>query len=64
MSDPEITLKGEVFEAASYAISKAALNIAVAKFSALYRKEGVLFMSICPGSVDTGNIKIGMELSL
>lgn len=38
----------------SYGISKAALNMAVAKFSAQYRKEGILFMSISPGFVDTG----------
>ncbi|KAJ5715283.1 NAD(P)-binding protein [Penicillium malachiteum] len=39
---------------ALYAISKAGLNIAVAKFSAQYDKEGILFMSVCPGLVDTG----------
>lgn len=38
-----------------YAISKAALNAAVAKFSAEYAKQGVLFISICPGPVDTGS---------
>ncbi|PWY78361.1 hypothetical protein BO70DRAFT_380595 [Aspergillus heteromorphus CBS 117.55] len=38
-----------------YTISKAGLNIAVAKFSAQYAKEGILFMSICPGMVDTGH---------
>ncbi|OOQ91861.1 putative short chain dehydrogenase (AtsC) [Penicillium brasilianum] len=41
--------------AALYFISKAGLNTAVAKFSAQYAKEGVLFMSICPGMVDTGH---------
>ncbi|KAI0505860.1 hypothetical protein F5B22DRAFT_489952 [Xylaria bambusicola] len=40
--------------ACGYAISKAAMNAAVAKFSAQYRKDGVLVMSICPGSADTG----------
>ncbi|KAJ5719721.1 NAD(P)-binding protein [Penicillium malachiteum] len=39
---------------ALYAISKAGLNTAVAKFSAQYDKEGILFMSICPGLVNTG----------
>jgi NAD(P)-dependent dehydrogenase (short-subunit alcohol dehydrogenase family) len=43
-----------------YAISKAALNTAVAKFSAQYNKEGILFMSICPGLVDTGRYDDGM----
>lgn len=43
-----------------YAISKAALNTAVAKFSAQYNKEGILFMSVCPGLVDTGRYDDGM----
>lgn len=43
-----------------YTISKAALNAAVAKFSAQYAKDGVLFMSICPGMVDTGHFANGM----
>jgi NAD(P)-dependent dehydrogenase (short-subunit alcohol dehydrogenase family) len=42
-----------------YAISKAALNTAVAKFSAQYNKEGILFMSICPGLVNTGRYDDG-----
>lgn len=46
--------------AALYSISKAGLNTAVAKFSAQYAKEGVLFMSICPGMVDTGHFVDGM----
>ena len=37
---------------AAYVISKAAMNAAVGKFSAQYRKEGVLFISICPGMVE------------
>lgn len=44
---------------ALYAISKAGLNTAVAKFSAQYDKEGILFMSICPGLVDTGRYNDG-----
>lgn len=38
-----------------YSMSKAALNVVVAKFSAQYKKEGVLFLGICPGSVDVGH---------
>ncbi|PHH86368.1 hypothetical protein CDD83_10353 [Cordyceps sp. RAO-2017] len=41
--------------ASGYAMSKAAMNVAVAKFSAQYRKDGVLFISISPGVVDTGH---------
>ncbi|KAI1356618.1 hypothetical protein F5Y01DRAFT_82354 [Xylaria sp. FL0043] len=40
--------------ASGYAISKAAMNVAVAKFSAQYKKDGVLIMSIAPGLADTG----------
>lgn len=60
ISDPEMTLKADIFQATSYAMSKAALNIAVAKFSALYRQKGVLVMAICPGAVDTGSLQIGV----
>ncbi|RWA05542.1 hypothetical protein EKO27_g9556 [Xylaria grammica] len=37
------------------AMSKAALNVATAKFSAQYKRDGVLFLSVCPGLVDTGH---------
>ncbi|KAF9729923.1 hypothetical protein PMIN06_012135 [Paraphaeosphaeria minitans] len=36
-----------------YALSKAALNTLVAKFAARYKQDGVLFVSISPGWVDT-----------
>jgi NAD(P)-dependent dehydrogenase (short-subunit alcohol dehydrogenase family) len=55
MGDVELTRKFNVFEDGSYSISKAAVNMAVAKFSAEYAKEGVLFLSVCPGMVNTGN---------
>lgn len=45
----------------AYAISKAALNLAVAKFSVQYRKDGVLFMSICPGLVEAGHYANGKD---
>jgi len=63
ISDPEMTLKADIFQATSYSMSKAALNVAVAKFSALYREKGVLVMAICPGAVDTGSLQIGMYSS-
>ncbi|KAI0410822.1 NAD(P)-binding protein [Xylaria grammica] len=37
------------------AMGKAALNVATAKFSAQYKRDGVLFLSVCPGLVDTGH---------
>ncbi|KAI0440291.1 NAD(P)-binding protein [Xylaria telfairii] len=36
-------------------MSKAALNVVTAKFNAQYKKDGVLFLSVCPGFVDTGH---------
>ncbi|ERS96876.1 hypothetical protein HMPREF1624_06202 [Sporothrix schenckii ATCC 58251] len=36
MSDPEMTLQADIYQATSYAITKAALNMAIAKFSAVY----------------------------
>ncbi|KAJ5669277.1 hypothetical protein N7462_010347 [Penicillium macrosclerotiorum] len=39
--------------AAPYSISKGALNVAVAKYSALYKEQGILFIAISPGFVMT-----------
>ncbi|KAI3328448.1 hypothetical protein F4824DRAFT_506547 [Ustulina deusta] len=45
----------EIEELAVNAMSKAALNVVTAKFSAQYKREGVLFLSVCAGLVDTGH---------
>lgn len=45
--------------AAFYAAAKAAQNIIVAKFSVQYKDEGILFMSVSPGVVDTGMLNQG-----
>lgn len=42
-----------MYTGAPYAASKAALNLLIAKFSASYADEGILFLSLCPGLVDT-----------
>ena len=55
MADTDLINQFEVDIAAPYSISKGALNVAVAKYNALYKGEGVLFMAISPGVVDTGN---------
>ena len=54
-ADLDVTREFDLDSAAPYTISKAAMNAAVAKFSAQYRKDGVLFIGICPGSVNTGH---------
>lgn len=59
LADLKPIIKHDIDHAASYSISKAALNVAVAKFSAQYAKDGILFMSICPGSVNTGQYNDG-----
>ncbi|TRX90608.1 hypothetical protein FHL15_008581 [Xylaria flabelliformis] len=55
LSDLDITNQLELELAPLYAIAKAGLNMMTAKFSAQYRKEGVLFMNVCPGVVDVGH---------
>ncbi|KAM6529966.1 hypothetical protein FALCPG4_008088 [Fusarium falciforme] len=54
MSDIEFIRQFEIEPAAPYAVSKAGVNVVIAKFAARYAKDGVLSMSICPGSVNTG----------
>ncbi|KAH8886523.1 NAD(P)-binding protein [Thozetella sp. PMI_491] len=54
MADGEMIRQYDVAIGAAYSIAKAALNVAVAKYSAEYRSQGVLFLSISPGVVDTG----------
>jgi NAD(P)-dependent dehydrogenase (short-subunit alcohol dehydrogenase family) len=54
MADIELIRNFDIDTAAPYTVSKAALNAVMAKFSAQYRSQGVLFLSISPGVVDTG----------
>ncbi|EED21072.1 short chain dehydrogenase (AtsC), putative [Talaromyces stipitatus ATCC 10500] len=53
MSDENLVAKMRISSAAPYAISKAALNMVVTKFHAQYADEGILFMAVCPGVVNT-----------
>ncbi|KAI0856236.1 NAD(P)-binding protein [Xylaria cubensis] len=57
MADVEMSRDYDLYNGAVYSCSKAALNIVTAKYSAQYKKDGVLFLSICPGTVDVGKIK-------
>ena len=45
----------DIENSALYSASKAALNIIVAKFSAQYKKDGVLVFSLSPGMVEVGH---------
>ncbi len=53
MADVDLVNKFSVDNAAPYSISKTAVNMAVAKYNALYGKDGILFMAISPGVVET-----------
>ncbi|KAK7913841.1 hypothetical protein PG985_011544 [Apiospora marii] len=54
MADTDFVNQYTVDVGSLYSISKAALNMAAAKFNAQYKKDGVLFMCISPGAVDVG----------
>ena len=54
MADLDLVVKYGVYESGPYSISKAAMNMAIAKFQAEYEKDGVLFIGISPGVVNTG----------
>lgn len=60
MGDPEMAVKLDLYESPSYSISKIALNMAIAKFQAEYNNDGVLFLAICPGAVNTGQFDKSM----
>ncbi|KAI1432413.1 NAD(P)-binding protein [Xylaria sp. CBS 124048] len=57
MADIELCREYDLYSGAIYACSKAAMNIVTAKYSAQYKDQGVLFLSICPGSADVGKVK-------
>ncbi|KAL2133152.1 hypothetical protein VTI74DRAFT_2813 [Chaetomium olivicolor] len=57
IADPEFTRKYDVATGSLYGASKGAMNVLVAKYSAQYRKDGVLFLALCPGLVDVGHYK-------
>ncbi|KAL3443199.1 hypothetical protein BJX65DRAFT_208899 [Aspergillus insuetus] len=53
MADIDFIANFNIASGAPYSISKAAMNAAVAKFSAQYRKDGILFLGLSPGLVNT-----------
>ena len=57
MADLDMVNSLELDTGALYSVSKAAMNVVTGKFNAQYKKDGVLFISICPGMVDVGRIK-------
>ncbi|KAJ7665071.1 hypothetical protein DFH06DRAFT_985760 [Mycena polygramma] len=59
VADTEFTLSGGAVGQVGYAISKAALNMVVAKYAAQYKADGFVFLALCPGVVDTSATATG-----
>ncbi|KAH8172646.1 short chain dehydrogenase domain-containing protein [Sarocladium implicatum] len=53
MGDIDLINEAKLPYAAPYSISKAALTTMFAKLGAAYEADGLLFMSLCPGQVNT-----------
>ena len=51
--DIDITLATDFDHNVAYCASKAALNIAIAKYAVRFQRDGFLFLSISPGFVYT-----------
>lgn len=61
LGDADMTREYDLWFGVSYSVSKAALNMIIAKFSAEYREKGVLILGISPGVVDTSPNQTGSE---
>ncbi|KAJ4399581.1 hypothetical protein N0V91_009325 [Didymella pomorum] len=55
MADNDLVTKFGIYEAGPYTLSKSAMNMVMSKFQSEYEKDGVLFLSVSPGLVDTEN---------
>jgi NAD(P)-dependent dehydrogenase (short-subunit alcohol dehydrogenase family) len=64
LGDIDWTNELELELSSLYSISKAAMNMVTAKFNAQYKKDGVLFVSICPGLVDVDHQQEPREILL
>lgn len=53
LGDIKMTMDSELAFGAPYAISKAALLMAIAKYAVKFKKENITFVSISPGLVNT-----------
>lgn len=53
LGDADLTLASRYAEQAPYSASKAAVNMVVAKYAALFSDHNVVFLAISPGVVDT-----------
>ena len=55
VGDTEFTLKTRFDVTAPYAVSKAAVNMVMAKYAAKFQDEDIIFLAICPGMVSTSS---------
>jgi len=55
MTDKELAVQYKIWEGASYSITKSAMNMVTVKFQAEFKKDGIIFMGVCPGNVNTGH---------
>ena len=60
-ADDTLTREFEISVAPFYSASKAAQNTIVAKYHAQYKKDGILFLSLAPGTVDVGKYNACMS---
>ncbi|KAI0764145.1 NAD-binding protein [Trametes elegans] len=63
VADPALVLAADFAPAAPYGLSKAALNLAVAKFAAELRPEGFTFLAISPGLVNNSEGPLPPEIA-
>lgn len=56
LAEPTMTNKWKLTLGYPYVVSKGALNTLITKFQAQYIDEGILFLAVCPGTVDTGHL--------
>lgn len=53
--EPTMTKEWKLTLGYPYEVSKGALNTLITKFHAQYIDEGILFLAVCPGTVDVTN---------
>ncbi|KIJ36392.1 hypothetical protein M422DRAFT_34348 [Sphaerobolus stellatus SS14] len=53
VADPDAIWGSGLYQAAPYGISKAALNMTVTKYAIQFKPEGIIFLALSPGLVDT-----------
>ena len=57
LGSPEYAVKFSEHYAPVYSITKAAVNMVVAKYAVTLKEEGITFLAVCPGLVDTAQLR-------